>query len=65
MGIEVTANSSCFTFLHNKADLRFSFEQLKTELNHLEVKEVIETIEGAPDLQANHMCEFSDSQKIE
>ena len=63
--IKITANNSYFIFLRNKAVLSFHFDSLTQKLNHLKVKEVVDTVQGVPGLLANYICEFSDSQWIE
>lgn len=52
MGIEPTNDNSCFIFLPNKDALSFQFDNLKQILNHLKVREVVDTIQGVPSLQA-------------
>ena len=52
MGIEPTNDNSCFIFFPNKDALSFQFDNLKQILNHLKVREVVDTIQGVPSLQA-------------
>lgn len=56
--------NTCFIFLPNKDVLGFHSDSLKQKLNHLKVKEVVDTIQGVPGLRANHICELSDSQQM-
>lgn len=65
MGIEPSANNTYFIFLSNKDVLSFHCNSLKQKLNHLKVKEIVDTIQGVSGLRVNHICEFSDSQQIE
>lgn len=52
VGIEPTNVNSCFIFLPNKDAVSFHFDNLKQKLNHLKVREVVDTIQGVPSLQA-------------
>lgn len=52
MGIEPTNDNSCFIFFPNKDAPSFQFDNLKQILNHLKVREVVDTIQGVPSLQA-------------
>lgn len=52
MGVEPTNDNSCFIFFPNKDVLTFHFDNLKQKLNHLKVREVVDTIQGVPGPQA-------------
>lgn len=65
MGIELRVNNSCFIFLSNKDILSFHFDGLKQKLNHLKVKEVVDTIQGGPGPLAHHIKEFNDFPQME
>ena len=64
-GTEIRANHSCFVFLPSKDVLSFHFDSLEQTLNHLKVKDAVDTIQGVPGPWANDIFEFNDTQKIE
>ena len=64
-GTEIRANHSCFPFLPSKDAMSFHFDSLEETLNHLKVKDVVDTIQGFPGLWASDIFEFNDTQKIE
>lgn len=52
MGIEPTNDNSCLIFFPYKDIPTFHFDNLEQKLNRLKVREVVDTIQGVPSLQA-------------